>query len=844
MKFLSLLPFTIYCSLPLIPAIICLPANKLAAEEKPLQLTQQQSDFFEKKIRPLLAEHCYKCHSRESDKVKGSLLLDSREATLRGGDNGHAVVPGNLNESLLYVAVTYKDSDLEMPPKYPLSSSEVADIETWIKMGAPDPRTENKTGKEKKHSYVSTINPEKGRDFWAYQKPVKRALPKISQDDWPRKDIDHFILAGLDSKGMSPTPDADAATLLRRLSFDLTGLPPSSDSIKDFIIAYDADPKAALAATADNLLDSEQFGERWGRHWMDVARYAESSGKETNALYPHAWRYRNYVIDSFNTDKPYDRFIQEQIAGDLIDAKSDQKKTELQIATGFLAIGSKSLSSNSARAFRFEMIDEQIDTATRAVLATSVSCARCHDHKFDPIPMSDYYSMAGIFLSSDTHFGTVANAQNRHSSDLIELPVNNTHPAGTVYSLGELIDMEVELNKMREQRESAIETLRTSKRSDKANGNARRQLLVLGTRIGLLESKLNAVDEDGMPRALAMGTTESGEPFDAQILLRGEEDNAAERASRGFIRAIYTGDEESIPTDQSGRLQLARWMTSPENPLTGRVMSNRIWYWLFGQGIVPSLDNFGSTGQMPSHPDLLDHLSIRFAELDWSVKSLVREIVLSRTYRMSSEYNAEYFLIDPENQWLWRSNKRRLDAESIRDSILQASGQLKLERPHSSDTAKAGEGFVGRTFTSDMLNSDQAVRSVYLPVVRDLLPDSLQLFDFADPSLVKGKRDITTVPSQALYLMNNDFVMAQAEAMARHLLDDLKLKGSALGTAAFHSCYSRPPTAEEARKTSVYFQRFVKTAQEENIKLEQARRMALSSFCQALFSSAEFRYVN
>jgi len=844
MKSLSYQLFRICCSLTLISAIISGPGSILVAQEKSGRLSQEQTEFFEKKIRPLLAEHCYKCHATDSEKIKGGLLLDSREASLRGGDSGHAVVPGNLNESLLYVAVTYKDSDLEMPPKYPLSSSEVADIEAWIKMGAPDPRTEKRAPGKKIQNYVSTIDPEDGRDFWAYKKPTKHALPKVGQAEWPRTDLDHFVLSRLDAEGMSPTPDTDARTLLRRLFFDLIGLPPKPENVERFVKAYDTDPEAALADAVDKLLETDQFGERWGRHWMDVARYAESSGKETNAVYPHAWRYRNYVIDSFNADKPYDQFIQEQIAGDLLEAENDQQRAEFQVATGFLALGTKSLNSTNPRAFRFELVDEQIDTATRSILATSVSCARCHDHKFDPIPMSDYYSMAGIFLSSETHFGTSRSAQNRNSSNLIELPITNTNPAGTIYSLGDLIDMETSLYGMRKQREEAIETLRNTDRSDNANGNARRQLLQLGTRIGLMESKLNAVDEEGIPRALAMGTTDSEEPFNAQILLRGEEDNAVERADRGFIRAIYTGDEEAIPNDQSGRLQLAHWMTSPENPLTGRVITNRIWYWLFGQGIVPTLDNFGSTGQQPSHPELLDHLSIRLAELDWSIKKLVREIVLSRTYRMSSEYNAEYFQMDPENHLLWRANKRRLDAESLRDSILSVSGQLKLDRPNTSDTAQAGDGIVGRNFTSAMLNADQTVRSVYLSVVRDLLPDSLQLFDFADPSLVKGKRDVTTVPSQALYLMNSEFVIAQAEAMARHLIDDLKLKGSKLGIGAFYASYSRPPTSEEIRKTSAYFERFLKTAKEEDINPEKARYLALTSFCQALFSSAEFRYLN
>jgi hypothetical protein len=363
--------------------------------------------------------------------------------------------------------------------------------------------------------------------------------------------------------------------------------------------------------------------------------------------------------------------------------------------------------------------------------------------------------------------------------------------------------------------------------------------------IGLLEAKLRTYGSDGQPLALAMGVKDREEPFDSQILIRGEEDNATtERVPRGFVQVIQTNDEEPIPDDQSGRLQLANWITSPENPLTSRVMTNRVWHWMFGQGLVPTVDNFGATGQAPSNPELLDHLAIRFCEMNWSVKDLIREVALSRTYRMSSQFNEAHFNKDPENKLLWRMTPRRLDAESLRDATLAVSGQIDLERPVGSIVAEAGDGFVGRTLPEQRVKAETKNRSVYLPIIRDLVPDSLDLFDFADPSLMTGKRDVTTVPSQALYLMNSDFVIENSEAMARYLIDDLKLKGEKLGYTAFYLAYSRPPTSEESRKTVAYFERFLKTARDGGIADQQARYLALSTFCQSLLSSAEFRYIN
>lgn len=809
-------------------------------------LSPEHTEFFESKIRPALIKHCYKCHAEEGDKVKGGLLLDTRASSQSGGDSGPAVVPFDLNGSLLITAIRYEDSTLEMPPKYKLDADVIADFEKWIEMGAPDPR-ERRSSTGAPEEYTNTIDIEEGRKHWAYQVPVKPRVPEISTDEVPVKNpIDAFVRQKQEEAGFDAPASADAQNILRRLYFDLVGLPPSPEEMKDFVRQYEKDADAAVSGLVDRLLETDQFGERWGRRWLDVARYGESSGKETNATFPHAWRYRDYVIDSFNEDKPINQFIIEQLAGDLLDAENEEDAAENVIATGFLAIGTKGLNEQNARQFRFDLVDEQIDTTTQAFLGTTAACARCHDHKFDPIPMSDYYSLAGIFLSSNTMFGTAEALQNRKATELIPLP-DSLAGGFAEKSMGELIDLEMQLDMLQERLDELNVEARTARREGDNDRvvQIRQQSLGLRNRVGINRRILAGYNESGKAIPVAMGMQDHPDPFDAQILIRGEEDNPTEgRAPRGFLQVIKTHDEEPIPSDESGRLQMAHWITSPENPLTSRVFVNRVWSWMFGEGIVRSVDNFGTTGEAPTHPELLDYLAVRFLELDWSVKDLVREIATSNAYRMSSEHNEASFEKDPENTHLWRFNKRRLDAEAIRDATLAVSGKLDPERPDGSLVSRAGDGFVGRNIQETELNAATNVRSVYLPIVRGLVPESLALFDFADPSLLSGKREITTVPSQALYMMNSGFVIENAEAMARELTVDLKLRGGPLVTEAFQRCYSRPPTAEEGRKTKAFIERFLATAKESGMEEDRARILALTTFCQSLISSAEFRYLN
>ncbi len=832
-----MIQFTKNAQVSLAIVLVCavFPAITQAEETDP-NADAEGIAFFEKKIRPVLVEQCFKCHSEEGDKIKGGLLLDNRDAILRGGNSGHAVVPGNLQESLLFTAITYADEDYEMPPKRKLPEAVIADFEKWILMGAPDPRKADKV----MPITSLTIDIEAGREHWAYQAPKMPDLPEVKQTEWPSSKIDRFVLAELEEKGLQPSAEADKMTLLRRVYFDLAGLPPTIEEVRGFL--KDEDPKA-YEKVVDRLLESEHFGERWGRHWLDVARYAESSGKEANLTYPFAWRYRDYVIDSFNADKPYDEFLTEQIAGDLLHSDSPEERAENLIATGFLAMGPKSLNEGNLRQFTMDQVDEQIDTVTQAVLATTVACARCHDHKFDPIPTKDYYSLAGIFLSTDTYYGTVNSLGVRRGSDLMVLPVKDKNPTAPSYTLGEIIDMEYQLYQQTERQKELQSQAREMQRAGDDPGNIRLQLLALNSRISDLQSKIASVDDEGQPRPFVMGVMDKLTPADANVLVRGDIDQPTDQVPRGFVQVLYTGEAPAIPDNQSGRLELAQWITDDANPLTARVMVNRVWHYLFGKGLVTSVDNFGTTGQAPSHPELLDYLALRFQKEGWSIKTLIREIVLSSTYRQSSDFDKEAFLADADNALLWRMSPRRLDAESLRDAMLAASGKLDTQPPHGSVVASAGNGLVGRTIDESIVEKEKDYRSVYLPVIRDLLPESLDVFDFADPGMVSGTREITNVPSQALYMMNNPFVISQADALAKRIVAE-KEKPIDRITLAYALTMSRMPTEGEMKTTLAYFKRFIAAAEAEGKDLDAARDLAVSAFCQALYGSAEFRYLN
>ncbi len=678
-----------------------------------------------------------------------------------------------------------------------------------------------------------------GAPFWAFSKPSRAPFPAVQQSDWGRTNIDSFILAKLEEQGMAPSPDAPAATLIRRLSFDLLGLPPTPAMVESFVAAtHTVGLDQALASRVDRFLGSSQFGERWGRHWLDVARYAESSGKESNVSFPHAWRYRDYVIDSFNADKPFDRFLTEQLAGDLLPYETDQQRVEQLVATGFLAFGTKGLNESNEVQFLADLADEQIDSVTRAVMASTVACARCHDHKSDPFQMGDYYALAGIFGSTKTYFGTSVAPGNQVGGDLIQLPgvhrrwvPNKSMPAKQVAKLkAELTALNQE---ERDRRAAAIKAREEGK--DPNEFFSLRDALRIIWRRGSIEGKLKTVDDAGRAYALAMGVSDREEPRDVPLLKRGEISRPGELVPRGFPIAL-TG-MPSIPTHESGRRQLAEWFVHPDHPLTSRVIANRVWRHVFGAGIVRTVDNFGVTGERPSHPKLLDYLAYSLVDRGWSLKGLIRELVLSRTYRQESTHDVRRFRLDPENRLLGRATKRRLDAEAIRDAMLSVSGRLDLNRPVGSLVASLGDRPISLIAFAKGVSPDldgSVHRSVYLPVIRDRLPDVLDLFDFAEPSLVTGNRETTNVPLQALYLMNGPFTREQADALAGRLLKETSSLEAA-ARRAFLLCFSRDPDPEESALATTFFERVAAKAENAN------DREAMTSYCQALLATAEFR---
>ncbi len=823
--------------------------SAVAAEKAP---TRDELAFFEKNIRPVLVAKCYKCHSAESEKVKGGLLVDTRDAIRAGGDTGHAVVPGSLGDSLLISALRgLKKSEL-MPPKEKLPEDVIANFEKWILMGAPDPR--DGTGK----SVAKKWNIEEGKNFWAFQ-PVKPQTPPATKDTkWPTSEIDRFVLAKLEEKNLKPVGDAEAHTLIRRLYFDLIGIPPTPEQAETFVKecqSAGANRQSVIAKTVDQLLASPQFGERWGRHWLDVARYAESTGRERNYLYTQAWRYRDYVIASFNADKPYDQFIREQIAGDLLPAKNVAQRNEQTIATGFLAMGPKGLNEKNREQFNADNVDEQIDATTRAVLAVTVSCARCHDHKFDPITTHDYYAMAGIFRSTENCYGTgdgQGAAKNRQPGRLIALaketapgvaPVAASAPAPAPTTAaakpGKLsADQEARLAQMVRANPKLAQRLNSMTEAQKMEvlerfqGSGKAKNKKTGGKYAKSASK-EVID----PTAERVMGVREGSVGDAPIYIRGEVNERGATVPRGVVQVLATtAPAPKMPANQSGRLELAQWLTAPENPLTARVMANRVWQHLLGDGIVSTADNFGATGERPTHPELLDYLATRLMSNKWSVKGLIREVVLSRTYQLSSASDAKNFLADPDNSLLWHASQRRLDAESIRDAALAVGGQLDLVPPHGSPVTAFGDTDIGRNRTA-VLKTDTKKRSVYLPIVRDMVPDVLDLFDFAEPSLVVANRDVTTVPSQALFMLNSPFIYENSTQMAKRLLALPGADDSRRITTAYLTALSRTPTAAELSRAEGYLSKHTTTA-------GASRDTAWATFCQALLASAEFRYIN
>jgi cytochrome c553 len=1094
--------------------------------------------LFEKQVRPTLIENCQQCHGEK--KQKGGLRLDSRAGWTVGGDNGPAIVPGDPDKSLLMKAIGYEHGDLEMPPKGKLPDGTIGAFRDWVALGAPDPRDGVVAVV---HAQVPTV--EEGRNFWSFQ-PIRKPSIPAAKSDWPRTDIDQFIYARLSAEQLEPAEDALKHTLARRLYFDLLGLPPTPEQIATFL--NDSSPKA-FGSLVDELLNSPHFGERWGRHWLDVVRFAESSGGGRTALFPDAWRYRDYVINAFNDDLPYDRFLREQIAGDLLPLPAGdwQQQRRQMIATAFLLLGPTNFELQDKTVLEMDIVDEQLDTMGKAVMGMTIGCARCHDHKFDPIPARDYYAMAGImkstlsvvhsnvskwseaklplppkeeaeiaaagvklaelekllaatqkklkaaggqepetkggakgvkieslpgivvddvdaeyegdwvsststrsFVGVGYHHDATAGkgmktatfaaklkpgryevqvsypaAPNRSSkvpvtvhhadgaatmvvnqrssgeiagnrdtlgtfrfdatkqpkvvisnagtedgvvladsvifirqaepqvvvisplpkADEVDIPENikfivpdplalegividnpaavlvgewkhsvHTPPfvgasyihdakegkgeksatfipylpdsgtyevrishntnirrstnapvtikhAGGEFSVRINEGEEAPINKLfrslgkfrfdagtngqvrisnegtdgkyvivdsvqfirqpdAPKRSGRIDFGLSERKVQKDKKKIRTDLL---NQVKDMRAKIKKLKADGPKQPIAMVAKDEDEVTgDIPIAIRGVVHDKGPIVPRGFLQVASIGPLPTVSTNESGRVQMADWLASPKHPLTARVMANRVWHWLMGEGLVRTVDNFGAMGEPPSHPELLDHLASQLIEDNWSMKKLIRRIVVSQTYRMAAATNPEGVAKDPDNRLLWRMNRKRLDAESIRDALYHIGGSL--------DLTLGGKNIKAGTRSEYGYLFESTRRSVYLPVFRNQLPEIFETFDFADPNIQGGKRNTSTIAPQALLLMNHPDVRAQSVAAARRLLKQTELTSSERIDRAYREVIGRQPTHREAKLTG----EFVGTS-------EEAERWG--SLYQTLFQTLDFRYL-
>ncbi len=989
-------------------AVLALAAV-VAGPARAQELPPEDLEHFESRIRPVLAERCYQCHGANPERIQAGLALVDAAGLRAGGDSGAAVVPGSPDDSLLIDVIRY-DGPIKMPPDGRLPAAVVADFERWVARGAVDPRASDAPIVAARSDSGAAYDFGPGREHWAYRPMARPEPPAVGDPAWARNEIDRFVLARLEAEGMTPVAPAGKRTLLRRVTFDLTGLPPTPDEIDAFLADERPD---AWERVVERLLASPRYGERWGRHWLDVARYADSNGLDENIAHPNAFRYRDWVIDAFNRDKPYDRFVQEQIAGDLMPAADDDERFANLTATGFLTLGAKVLAEQDVDKMVIDIVDEQVNVIGRSFLAEPVGCARCHDHKFDPIPTADYYALAGILRSTKTMAPerlpgrwverpladeeTIARyeaAQERVEEaqqavdDLVDeqnerlrrprrqalagylLAAEEAYPAwgddeaaqeraaAAIAAIADRDGLEAAVIERwvrafyryregppvqgdgpnpsvvfqiwnayaaapPERYEEVTDELRSLIASEKVliapltrslvRGPAPRSLEDVAWRYAGLFAvieiawdqhlqRLGLEDEDELtpgdfrlpreqeelrrlvydgrlcilcldqeteealypadavaelarrravveereaaspPELPYAMSVEEGEIVDLPVHIRGSHLNLADTPQpRGFLRVTdLVVPPPPIPADASGRLELARWITHPEHPLTARVMANRIWHWHFGRGLVDTPSNFGTTGSAPTHPELLDWLARRLVDGGWSVKALHREILLSATYRLGAGYDEANAAVDPGNRLHWRMNRRRLEVEPIRDALLQLAGTLDLTMGGRVDEYSS-RGYVfseGNTFGRfDFYRAPR--RSVYMPVVRNAIYDIFAGFDFGNASDSVGARPATVVPSQALLMMNSAFVEERAGEFAGRLRA-MPLAGEAERVGrAFVEAYGRPAAEVEIEESLAFL-----AAMRETAPAGEAERFSWTRLCHVILGASEFIYVD
>ena len=759
-----------------------------------LALAQNDVQFFERKIRPVLAAHCWSCHSTKAKISFASLRLDTKP-------DSAIVVPGHPEASRLFPALLYKGST-KMPPTGMLPAAVIEDFRSWISAGAawPDevPLAVAVGGTKK-------TNP----DHWAWKRLHRPAVPAVKNEPWARDEMDRFVLARLEAKGLVPVADATAEAWLRRVSLDLTGLPPTLAEQDEFL------RERSYEKTVDRLLASPGFGQRWGRHWLDQTYYADNIEIGRRVPARHAWRYRDYVIDSINRDVPYPRFILEQLAGDQLPWTKPEERRNNLVATGFLALGPWPLVNADKVQLRMDVVDLQVDMVGRSFLGLTMGCSRCHDHKFDPITLADYYGMAGILASTRTLTGRMGLSvfSNINSVVLPELPE--------------------ELAKRAEETREYWSRL-TAAREELAA--LRAQGKPLDKEIAKANQAVKLLEYLPVVPPIAHAVQDADMPTDCRVNVRGNAHQLSNETPRSGVVIGGLEGKLDIADFTSGRKELAEWIGRKENPLTARVMVNRVWHHLFGAGIAPTIDNLGTRGTAPSHPELLDYLATEFMEGGWSLKKLVRRIALSRVYRLGGDSLAAGMEVDPENRLLWRMSRRRLEAETIRDAMLVVSGtmQASVGGPALPFDVPGNVNLAEPEFLNEEAKLDPATRlrrSVYLPVLRkSQLPelDILNLFNFPDANQITGPRQATTIPTQSLYLMNAPFVQEQAAALAESLLA-MKTTDQARVRALARRVYGRELRAGEGEQWLAFVRAFTPAE-------------AWKRLCHTLLISNEFLY--
>ncbi len=912
---------------------ICLLAMSLFKSAVAGESDKAGDEFFERRIRPLLAANCFSCHGKEK---KGGLSLESRAGMLAGGDGGTVVALGKPDDSRLLKAVKYADEELQMPPSAKLGEQDIALLKEWIERGAPWPETKGTAAGFIRTSGTVTAE---DRQFWSFQPVMPQPQPAVKSAAWLRQPLDSFVLAALEVERLQPAIEADKRTLLRRASFDLTGLPPTLEEVNSFLADESPD---AYERLVDKLLASPRYGERWGRHWLDIARYAEDQAHTFAArAYPGGYRYRDWVINSFNADLPYSRFVQEQIAADLLDGGDRNARLP---ALGFFALGPVYYAdAGCAPKAQADEMDDRIDTLTRGILGLTVSCARCHDHKFDPIPTKDYYALAGVFASTEYFEAPLAppdivaaydlrvarvkeqekaiedaknetqreireslalqtgkyvvaswklqNKQKKKAADPVTATlaavndkvaaVNLAKEAGlqefaieawAKFLSGDNVqkrpylaawkdaaaaqDAKTDLSgdtaalaaiqavadQLQKDVAAALDKRRAKESLDKAAEELLKDIVDDNNApCALPKEKKDQIDKliseerrkknEELKKELEERKKQVGEKYpvahcikdgavkNLQIYRRGNYKDLGDESPRKFLEILSAGDAKPF-SQGSGRLELANAISSEQNPLTARVLVNRVWQQHFGRGLVGTPSNFGMLGERPTHPELLDDLASRFMSGGWSLKWLHRQIMLSATYRLSADLIPANFQREPDNRLLWRMNRRRLDIESWRDSLLTASGNL--------DLSLGGQSL-------DIAKDNNRRRTLYASVSRHNLNSTLRLFDFPDPNLTSERRSVTTVPMQQLFVLNGPFMVSQAKTLAARLQTE-SADDSARIRFAYELLFSREPTEKELQVGTT----FLKAAESQpDVKLTPWER-----YTQALLGTNEFVFVD